>query len=67
MEWVLFFNFKTYNLDRLIILALKNGNGTTIDIKEYLSNKNDAKHHYRIFNFKYTNSVPLGCSLHRCK
>jgi hypothetical protein len=31
-----YFNFKTDNLDRLIISALENGNRTTTEIKEYL-------------------------------
>ncbi len=36
MQAFSYFNFKTDNLDRLIITALENGNRTTIEIKEYL-------------------------------
>jgi len=36
MKLFSFFNFKTDNLDRLIINALEHGNNTTISIKDYL-------------------------------
>ncbi|ARD84830.1 hypothetical protein FAD_0946 [Ferroplasma acidiphilum] len=43
MQSFSFFNFKTDNMDRLIITALELGHNTTIDIKEYLSKQKGYK------------------------